>query len=205
MIGASNFLFAFVFSFIGSIPPGTINLAVIQLGFENRLKTAMRFAAAAALMEYPYAWIAVTFEKMITSQPVIIQNIEIIGSSIMIVIGIINLWPASKNPSGYSVKFAKSGFRRGLVLGILNPLAIPYWIALTAYLRAQGWVIISSTYTLHAYLTGVVIGAFLILFVFAHLGKRAVSIYTRNPWIQKAPGITLIGLGLYGFIQVLFA
>ena len=68
-----NFLFAFLFSFLGSIPPGTLNLTVLQLGIERKINIALRFAIAAALIEYPYAWLAVAFEGFITSSPVILS------------------------------------------------------------------------------------------------------------------------------------
>ena len=61
------FLIGLVFSFIGSIPPGTLNLAVLQLGMEYKIKTALRFSLAVAIIEYPYAWIAVVFEDWVTS------------------------------------------------------------------------------------------------------------------------------------------
>lgn len=201
MNGLTNFLLAFGFSFIGSIPPGTINLTVIQLGLENRLKTAIRFSIAASLVEYPYAWIAVKFESVITSTPFILQNIHLIGAIIMIVIGIVNLWPASKTPSINKEKFNQSGYGRGLVLGLLNPLAIPYWIGITAYLKSQRWIDTSSSYSLHLYLLGVTGGALLLLVVFAYLGKKIISAFTLHPFIQRIPGITLITLGVYALLR----
>jgi len=201
MNGLTNFLLAFGFSFIGSIPPGTINLTVIQLGLESRLRTAIRFSIAASLVEYPYAWIAVKFESVITSTPFILQNIHLIGAIIMIVIGMVNLWPASKTPSINKEKFNQSGYGRGLVLGLLNPLAIPYWIAITAYLKSQRWIDTSSPYQLHLYLLGVVGGALLLLVVFAYLGKKIISAFTLHPFIQRIPGITLITLGVYALLR----
>jgi threonine/homoserine/homoserine lactone efflux protein len=197
MFAITNFFIALVFSFIGSIPPGAINLTVVQLGLENKTRIALRFAIAASLTEYPYAWIAVKFERLITSTPVILQNIQLAGAIIMIVIGVFNLWPASAKPSSYALKFADSGYRRGLILGLLNPLAIPYWIAWTAVLRANGWIAFPSQVALHTYLLGVVIGAFLILLLFAYLGKKVISLFRKNQWIPRIPGITLLVMGTY--------
>ena len=56
------FLAGLIFSFLGSIPPGTMNLAILQLGLEHKIKIALRFSIAVAIIEYPYAWIAVVFE-----------------------------------------------------------------------------------------------------------------------------------------------
>ena len=44
------FLIGTFFSFIGSIPPGALNLSVLQLGLEGKVKTALRFALAVSII-----------------------------------------------------------------------------------------------------------------------------------------------------------
>jgi threonine/homoserine/homoserine lactone efflux protein len=196
-----NFVFAFFFSFIGSIPPGTINLTVIQLGLEKNINVVWRFALAAGLIEYPYAWLAVKFEKLITSSPWIIDNIHLLTAIVMTILGVINLLPSSENQSKFTKQYNASGFRRGLLLSILNPLAIPYWIGITAYLRSQNWIDLDSNIELHAYLLGVSLGAVLILLLFAYVAKRIIGQFIHNKWLKRIPGITLLLLGIYAFIE----
>ena len=195
-----NFLLSFVFSFMGSIPPGTLNLSIIQLGLENKINIAWRFALAACLIEYPYAWLAVVFEGLITSSPVIVKNFQLITAFVMILLGIINLRAVNK-PSTVITKFNNSGFRRGIVLGILNPLAMPFWIAVTAYLKSQHWIDLSSTLGLHSYLLGVSLGGLTLLILFAYLAKKVVSGFQHNIWLKRIPGITLLILGCYALIR----
>lgn len=197
-----NFLFAFAFSFVGSIPPGTINLTVLQLGLEHKIKIALRLSIAAALVEYPYAWLAVEFEKMITSSPIILDNFKLITAFVMIVFGTLNILSARK-PAGFVQKFQESGFRRGLVLGILNPMAMPFWIAITAYLNVQGWISISTNSQLHSYLAGVSLGAFALLILLAYLAKRMVSVFQSSSKVKFIPGVVLLALGLYAFMEYL--
>jgi threonine/homoserine/homoserine lactone efflux protein len=203
MTPLTNLIIAFILSFAGSIPPGSINLTVVQLGLENKLRTALRFSVAASLIEYPYAWIAVKFEKLITSSPVITDNIQIISAVVLILLGLINVWPRSEAPSRYFSKLSKSGYRRGLLLGVLNPLAIPYWIGITAYLQGQQWIDLSSPARLHAYLAGVFLGALLLLVLLAYLSKKIMTGLTQFPWIQKIPGLLLLALGLYSITEYL--
>src|SRR5690606_31118629 len=108
-------------------------MMVLQLGLEHKVKTALRFALAVAIVEYPYAWIAVEFEQVITSSPDIMKNFELWGAIIMTTIGVVSLWMVRK-PSTVSLKLQDSGFRKGFILSLLNPQAIPFWIALTASL-----------------------------------------------------------------------
>lgn len=197
-----NFLFAFVFSFLGSIPPGTLNLTVLQLGLEKKINIAWRFAVAAAIIEYPYAWLAVTFESYITSSPVILDNFKLISAVVMIALGGLNIWSAYK-PTVLTEKFQESGFRRGVVLSILNPLALPFWIAITAYLKVQGWIVLPDNTHLHMYLLGISLGAFALLILLAYMAKRMVSLLKAGSSIKLIPGLVLLALGIYAFVEYL--
>lgn len=194
------FVIGFLFSFLGSIPPGTLNLLVLQLGLEQKVKIALRFALAVAIVEYPYAWIAVKFEQLITSSPLVIENLQLWGAIIMTTIGIISLWTVQK-PSSLSVKLQESGFRRGIILSILNPQAIPFWIALTAYLKFQGWIDISTGWRLHSYVLGTSFGALALLTLLAVLANRVASSFKNNRLLRMLPGIVLLTLGLIAFIN----
>lgn len=198
-----NLIVAFFFSFIGSIPPGTINLTALQLGLERRVNIAWRFAVAAAIVEFPYAWVAVKFQDLITSSPMIVENFQLTGSLVMIVLGGLNLWSAKK-PTGMVQKFQNSGFRRGLLLGILNPMAIPFWIGVTAYLRLEGWIQLNSNGELLSYLTGISLGALALLLLLSRVAKGMAMAYQPGSLVKFIPGIVLLALGLYTFVQYLF-
>lgn len=194
------FALAFSFSFIGTIPPGTLNLSVLQLGLENKMKAAWQFSIAAALIEYPYCWIAVRFEKLITSSPAIVENFERIGASVMIILGVLNLLSLRKQHVK-KVDAKEYGFTKGLVLGILNPLAMPYWIAITAYLKSQQWIVLETQWDLHAYLSGVVLGALSFFLVAAYLAQRVAVYLKGNSIIKYIPAGTLLILGIYALVN----
>lgn len=196
------FAIAFAFSFIGSVPPGTINLTVLQLGLEKKFSIAMRFGAAAALIEYPYGWIAVKFAAFILSTPAIVTNFQLITGIVMVTLGAFNLWAAS-TPSNFSVRFSNSGFRRGLLLGILNPMAIPYWIAMTTYCKSQGWIDLDTNLELHGYLTGVVFGALTLLVILVYLAGKIAPLFRHQGLLKRIPGVVLLGLGIYAFAKLI--
>ena len=196
------FAVAFGFSFIGSIPPGTLNLTMIQLGLESKLDAALRFAFAAALIEYPYAWVAIEFKNLITRVPYIEKNLELFVALVMVVFAIFSLWSAGSESKALRA-FHNSGFRRGIILSILNPLALPFWVGITAYVESMGWVRLSTGLRLHAYLLGVSVGAFCLLMLCAHLSKRLAPYFSNPTVIRKIPGYTLLVLGVYGLFQYL--
>ena len=195
------FFIGLVFSFLGSIPPGPLNILVLQLGLQKKTDVALRFALAVAIVEYPYAWIAVVFENLITSSPLVIKNFQLLGASVMTAIGILNLWAARK-PSTLSVKLQESGFVRGLILSILNPQAIPFWIAITAYVKMQGWLDLSTQVRIHSYVLGTSVGAMLLLTLVAYLARRISVSFQHNPLVKFLPGTVLLLLGFYGLLNL---
>jgi len=192
------FLLGTFFSFIGSIPPATLNLSVLQLGLEHKRAIAVRFTLAVTLIEYPYAWIGVVFEEWVRSAPGITENFQLITACVMTVLGIFNLWSARK-PSEFAVKFNQSGFRRGLLLSILNPMAIPFWVGITAYLKEQNWLTLDTQWHIHSYVLGTSVGVFLLLFLFIYLAEW-VSRYIKNNCLVKfIPGLTLFFFFFFSF------
>ncbi len=203
MVYLQAFLIGFIISFIGSIPPGTLNLSVLQLGLEGKIKTALRFALAVSIIEYPYAWIGVVFEDWITSTPAVVENFRLITAIVMITLGVLSLISV-RRPSVTPSKFSESGFRRGIVLSILNPMAIPFWVAITAYFKAHDWIELSTTGLVHTYVFATSVGAMALLTLFVFLANRLAPYVKDSLIVKLIPGIILLTLGLYAFVKYLF-
>jgi len=196
------FAIGFVISFIGSIPPGTLNLSVLQLGLEEKIKTGLRFALAVSIIEYPYAWIAVVFEDWITSTPTVVENFRLITAVVMTSLGVLSLITVKK-PNATPSKFRESGFRRGIILSILNPMAIPFWVAVTAYFKAHDWIDLSTAGLVHTYVFATSVGAMALLTIFVFLANRLAPYVKGSLIVKLIPGIVLLVLGLYAFAQYL--
>ena len=191
---------AFFFSFLGTVPPGSLNLTIIQLGLDYRINVAWRMAIAAALIEYPYAWLAIEFQEFITRSPVIIHNFQLVTGIVMILLGAFQ-FASSSRASGFSGRFQASGFRKGVLLGLLNPLAIPFWVAMTAYIKSRGWIDLSTNAEVHAYLLGVSLGTLTLFMLLAYLARMVVSQFQTNTFLRKSPGAVLIALGIYAIAE----
>ena len=198
-----TFAIAFLFSFIGTIPPGTLSLSIVQLGLKNKIDAAWRMAAAAAIVEYPYAWIAVEFQALITASVEMTHGFHLVSGMVMLLLGALSIWSASR-PSRFTMKFEASGFRKGILLGVLNPLAIPFWMAMTAYLRSYGWIDLSDDVEMHAYLFGVSMGTLVLFVLLAYLARKVVAHFASNAFLQLLPGIVLVLLAGYSFYEYIF-
>ena len=199
-IGPGILLISFIFSFLGSIPPGSINLSILSLSLEGKKAAAFRFALAAALVEYPYAYIALKFEKIITGNAWINEHFHLLSSSVMIALGILGFLQ-NRRSSALMEKFRDSGFRKGVIISILNPLAIPFWVGVTAYLKNQGWVVIESESSIHYYVTGVSLGTFALLMLLSQIATGIGTRYKDSSLVKNITSIVFLVLGFYSLIK----
>lgn len=196
-----SFLLAFGFSFIGSIPPGAINLSVIQYAMEGKIREALRFSIASALVEFPYVLVAIFFSELLLSTEVIINNLKIISTSLILVLAIINTY-SYLTPSKKVKKINSMGFRKGLIISIFNPLAMPFWIGVSAYLINQKWLLLNSMEEIILFATGVSLGTLALLITLILISIR-FNIKVENQRLSKLiPALLFWVLGFYGVYQL---
>lgn len=198
-------IIAFVVSYLGSIPPGTINITTMQLSVQNHLRAALFFSLAASITEFFYAGLTVRFQIFLSQKPAFTENFQIITALAMIALGIVNMVSKSSSRSFLTVKNVKgrNGFKRGLILGVLNPLTIPFWLAVTAYLQNHQLIELNGMH-FWWYLVGISSGTFTLLLTVRKLGARFASIADNHFLVHKVPGLIFIGLGFYNLIDWYF-
>ncbi len=202
MLIIQAFFVAFIFSYLGSIPPGTINISVIQLTLNKRIRDALEFALAAAIVEFFYATFAVGIQFFFVSQLDFTTHFKIIAASAMFVLGIINIFGKKSVKSQDNSPNQLSGFKKGIVVSIFNPLAIPFWIAVTAYLESQHWVAINKQ-TFWFYILGISTGTFLLLASLIFLVSKFNLKIQNNFLVNRLTGLVFIGLGIYTLLTLL--
>ena len=189
---------AFAISYVGSIPPGTVNVSVMQLSILKKHRAAVFFSLAACLVEFIYAGITVQFHLLLNSHPEIAFYFQVVTAIALIGLGISNLF--SKSTSS-SIKVdtkvtGRHGFLRGLILGFLNPMTIPFWLAITTYLENDGLVEVTGL-GFWVYLIGLSSGTFILLLTVDGLGKRFSRVADNSFVVHKVPGFILLALGVY--------
>lgn len=195
---------AFIVSYIGSIPPGTINVSVMQLAILKKRRAAIFFAFAASSIEFFYAGITVQFHIFLNNNETISSYFQIITAVALIGLGLNNIF--SKSTSS-SVKVdtkitGRHGFLRGVILGLLNPMTIPFWLAITTYLENDNWIDVDG-YGFWMYLLGLSTGTFCLLLTVNASGKRFTKIADNSFLVHKVPGFLLLGLGIYFLIKLI--
>lgn len=203
MSAISVFVIATVVSFVGSIPPGTINISVMQLAIKHRRSAAIAFGAAAAFVELFYAGFTVRFHLFLTEHTNITDYFHLIAGSAMIILGFINFRSKTGARDVHSVAEEvkrRNAFRKGLLLGIANPLTVPFWLAVTAYLQKHQWITLDN-YNLYAYAVGIAVGTFLLMVIVTQLGNKFRAIADNRLIVHIIPGALFILMGLYSYYQ----
>ena len=200
MEGLTLFGIGLFFSYIGSIPPGSINISVLQLAMAGHRTAAVRFTIVASIVEFVYAYIAVKFQQLILSSQILQDNFKLIAAVVLIVLGLLSLRSGS-GQKGWEKKLETSGLRKGFLVSIANPLAIPFWIAITAYLETNNWISLNSSNEF-IYIAGISAGTIALLFTLVFLGSRASRFMANQERAKKIPGFVLLGLGIYSLVQL---
>ncbi len=194
---------AFVVSYIGSIPPGTINVSVMQLAIQKRRRAAIFLAFAASAVEFVYAGFTVQFHILLTSNPTLATYFKIITSLALIGLGLWNIFSKITSES-VIVKGVKGrhGFMRGMLLGILNPMTIPFWLAITTYLENDELVSVDG-FCFWMYLIGLAAGTFCLLLTVNALGSKFTQVADNKFLVHRVPGIMLLGIGVYFLLKLI--
>lgn len=196
------FLVAFIVSFLGSIPPGTINITVMQMGLLGKLREAYFLVLGATIVEFFYAMLVVRFQIFLNENVTFTHHFTLITSIVLTLLGIYSLLTRSysKSVKVKSDSKGRTGFAKGLALGFLNPLAIPFWLAVTAYLQQSGWVSLEGA-SFWSYLLGIFAGSVLVLYLAIRLGNKFTRISDNYMLVHVLPGVAFLSLGIYYFYQ----
>ena len=198
-----SFLIAFGISYLGSIPPGVLNLTVIDISMRRAMKHAFLFSLAAGLVEFLQGFIALQFSDYLATHSEVEFYIQLFVIPVFIGLGIFYL--LQKNPPEHEIKEENSNaFIKGVLLSVVNPLAIPFWLVWATYLSQKGFPILDGGVNMYSFILGISIGSIATLMTYAYLSKLILSkIKSFNKWINQIIGVILLGLGIFQVFVVL--
>jgi threonine/homoserine/homoserine lactone efflux protein len=190
-----TFVLGLVVNFIGYIPPGNINLTLTQIAINRGMRQALRFITAFACTEFFFTFFIMQAAKWLSVQP----HIEIIIDWVMVVLfstlGTIT-WLNRKKPP--KAKYSdRESIRYGILLGIINPMQIPFWMIAGTYLLAHQWIL-PGLFALGIFSLGSAAGAFLCLFIYAKSARYIQSKFELSTqFINTGIAILFFGFALY--------
>lgn len=195
-------LLGIVCNAVGYIPPGNINLTAAQITLNKGLKQAYYFIISFSLVEIIFTFLMMRFVEWFATGLDLDRIIDIAMIVLFLVLGIVT-WRSRKEMPKTDTS-SKDSVRYGLLLGILNPMQIPYWLFLGTYLISHEWID-TGNLSLATFSIGSGIGAGIVLYGFARFAKYIQEKFTLSSYlINKSIAILFFALSAYHVIKVLF-
>lgn len=183
-----TFFLGLIVNFIGYIPPGNINLTLVQIAINRGMKQAMQFIIAFSCVEFFFTFFIMNAAKWLSAQVHLDTIIDWVMVALFGTLGVIT-WLNRKKPpkANYS---QRDSIKYGIILGFVNPMQVPFWMIAGTYLITHQWII-SGNLALTIFSLGSGAGAFLCLFLY---GKFAQYIQSRFEISTRAinTGIALL-------------
>lgn len=167
MIFLTLFLGLFA-NFIGYIPPGNINLTLVQITINRGFKQAMRFIIAFSSVEFFFTYFIMHAAKWLSAQVKLDTVIDWVMVVLFGTLGVIT-WIHRKKPA--QAKYSEhESIKYGILLGFLNPMQVPFWMITGTYLITHEWIL-DGKLALVVFSVGSAAGAFLCLYLYARFAQ----------------------------------
>lgn len=193
-------LWGFLISFLGSLPPGTTNILMIQLSATRGYMVSALFALGCMVAEVICVYICVKVMDRISQSRLLIRSMEWI--SLMVIAWLVVSSFSSVRDPGPVIPSHISPFLFGLLLMAVNPVQIPFWVGWTT-IMIERKVLQSDGRDNTLYISGIAVGS-LVASVLFIAGGHAISdaIAGRESLMQWAFGLALLAIAVTQVVKI---
>lgn len=171
-------------SFLGTLPPGALNITATQLTAQSGQEAALVFAAASILTEVVIVRIALTGMKQVITRKRLFQFLEI-STAILLLAMTVGCFIAAAKMGGVAnilPDYHLPPFATGVIMTFINPIHIPFWLGWTSVLMNRG-IISSSSVQYNWYIAGIGLGTFFGFLAFIYTGKMLLTSFESNQFL----------------------
>lgn len=189
-------------NFIGYIPPGNINLTLVQITINRGIKQALQFIIAFSIVEFFFTYVVMLGAKWLSSEVKLDTIIDWVMVVLFGTLGAIT-WMNRNNPPKTTYS-EHASIKYGILLGFLNPMQIPFWMVTGTYLITHNWID-DGPIDLIFFSIGSAGGAFIALFLYARFAKylqRKFELSTKI--IDTAIAILFFGFAAYHIFKQIY-
>ncbi|NJO01875.1 MAG: LysE family transporter [Bacteroidia bacterium] len=163
---------------------------------------ARKVAWGAALVEIFQSGVALYGGHLVTRLLAQYPVLELLVFGAFIVVGLILFRQnARKNMHHQRFNLKMSGFTKGMLVGLLNPQAIPFWIFCFTFFQMHEWLHFQALY-LTALFAGIFAGKFIALAAYASLGMMLTRrVRSLENLMNKILASVFILIGLIPLIR----
>ena len=133
------FLFGVIFSALGAVPPGLINLAVAVRTITRGYRAGIMVSLGAGVTQLIYTFISVYFIDTIIKNAIITQTINWIAGIIFLILGLYYIVKKVRKIQPVKDTSDSKHFGYGIGIAAMNFLIIPTWIFVAVWLKSNGF------------------------------------------------------------------
>ena len=167
-----TFILGLLVNFIGYVPPGNINLTLVKITINRGFKQGIHFVIAFSAVEFFFTLFIIHAAEWLSNELKLDKVIDWVMIALFTTLGVVTWVKRHKTPKTDYSKYQTVKY--GIILGVLNPVQIPFWIISGSYLITHGWII-TGTLPLILLSLGSAIGAFACLFLYARFARYIQS------------------------------
>ena len=162
-----TFLVAVIINFLGYIPLGNINLTTVQISVNRGMKQAIYFVSSFAVVDTVSTYVLMTFAEWFAQHKSWLYLLDYVLIAVFLIMGFLSFYASAPKELEFR---RRDSIRYGIVLGIFNPMQIPFWMIGGTYLISHGWITTDFP-GIELFSVGAGAGAFLCLYLFARFAR----------------------------------
>lgn len=193
--------YGFLISFIGTLPLSTINITAFNISASTGVNDAIWFIVAVVFIEFIAVLLTLIGNEKINFEGKFFLYLIPIGAVVLFYMAIHSFIAATTveelNISTNIFPGIESSFVLGIVLNILNPLQIPFWMTWNRVLMTRG-ALQKSKQSYFTYISGIAIGTSLGLMLFIFAGSYIFENYDQYSMIiNLSLGVLYLCFSIY--------
>ncbi len=206
-----TFILGILLNAMGYVPPGNINLTVAKLAINRGMRQVWYFILSFAVVEVFFTFGMMRFARWMMSDVNLNESVSEVrlGTvvdcfmiTMFLVMGTITWINRKKIPKTKETDDKRSGsVLYGLILGVLNPVQIPFWLFFGNYVILHEWI--ETDYlSLVVFSLGSGIGSAAALYAYGHFAQYIQEKFALSSLlINKSIAIFLYVLALYLIVK----
>jgi threonine/homoserine/homoserine lactone efflux protein len=178
------FLTGMLVSFLGSLPLGTLNIAVMQIAITDGILSAFMFSLGSLIVEVIYVRLSLVAMDWVRKQEKLFKILEWLTLLIVVALAVSSFY-AALHPSVEKNVILSSTLPRfvlGVVMCAINPVQIPFWFGWSTVLYTKK-VLLPRNDHYNMYIAGIGIGTLIGNFVFIFGGILIANSIQNNQHI----------------------
>ncbi|MEP6615666.1 MAG: LysE family transporter [Ginsengibacter sp.] len=176
------FFWGLVISFLGTLPPGTLNVAAMQIGVQESIVNAINFSIGTIVTEMIFARISLVGINWLRKQKILFLWLEWITFAIVIALAVGSFLAAARthpNPKNFMLVNDMNRFVLGLFLSAISPMHVPFWFGWSTILFTKK-ILKPNAPSYNVFVLGIGAGSFLGCGIYIFGGRYIVEELNTN-------------------------